>query len=182
MQKTALLVIDMQKGFDESYWGSRNNPTCEKNVELLISTFREKKLEVIHIKHDSLEENSPLRADCDGNDYKEEALPLENEKQFSKNVNSAFIGTSLKEYLEQKAINSLVIVGLTTDHCISTSTRMAGNFGFDVKLISDATATFNRMGCDGVMREAEEMHRVNLTSLNGEFCKVLSTQELLDEL
>ena len=51
MNKTGLIVIDMQKGFDDPYWGKRNNPTAEQNAALLISKFRENNLPVIHIKH-----------------------------------------------------------------------------------------------------------------------------------
>ncbi|MDK1027617.1 MAG: cysteine hydrolase, partial [Actinomycetota bacterium] len=33
---TALIVVDVQKGFDDvSYWGPRNNPDCESNIGLL---------------------------------------------------------------------------------------------------------------------------------------------------
>jgi nicotinamidase-related amidase len=94
-------------------------------------------------------------------------------------VNSAFIGTGLEEYLNENGLDSLVIVGLTTDHCVSTSTRMAGNLGFDVTLVSDATATFDRKDASGEHISAEDMHRVNLASLNGEFCIVKTTDEVL---
>ncbi len=177
--KKCLLVIDMQKGLDDSSFGKRNNPSLEQNVELLIAKFRKDKLDIIHIKHCSLEANSPLKEGEEGNQYKKEATPLSEEKQFKKTVNSAFIGTELETYLHKQNIKSLVIVGLTTDHCVSTTTRMAANLGFDVELVSDATATFERKSYDGTFYDAEQMHKINLASLHGEFCNVVKTKSLI---
>jgi len=179
MNRTALLVIDVQKGFDDPSWGARNNSGAETNIALLLSQWRKHELPVIHIRHCSIEPDSPLRPELPGNEFKEEAQPLPEEKQFSKSVNSAFIGTGLEQYLREQAISSLVIVGLTTDHCVSTSTRMAGNLGFDVTLISDATATFDRAGYDGALYSADDIHKINLVSLDGEFCTVRSTEEVM---
>ena len=93
-------------------------------------------------------------------------------------MNSAFIGTDLKERLDNEKITKLVIVGLTTDHCVSTTTRMAGNFGFDTFLVSDATATFNKKGIDGKNFSAGLIHETALASLNGEFATVVTTDFL----
>ncbi len=182
MRKTALLLIDVQKGFDDPCWGKRNNPDAESNIALLLSEWRKHDLPIIHIMHCSVEPNSPLHPELPGNEFKEEARPLPKEKQFTKSVNSAFIGTGLEKYLQEHDIASLVIVGLTTDHCVSTSTRMAANLGFTVTLITDATATFDRKGYDGVMYLADDIHKINLVSLNGEFCIVRSTEEVLKEI
>ena len=180
--KTALLLIDIQKGFDDPSWGKRNNPQAELNMQLLLLAWRKHELPVIHVRHCSTEPNSVLRPEHPGNEFKKETQPLPTEKQFSKTVNSAFIGTGLEQHLNDLGYSNLVIVGLTTDHCISTTTRMAANLGFRVTLVSDATATFDRVGHDGAFYSADEMHRVNLASLNGEFCMVRSSQELLNEI
>ncbi len=182
MRKTALLVIDVQKAFDDPSWGRRNNPDAESNIALLLSEWRKHELPIIHVRHCSVAPNSPLHPEHAGNEFKEEAQPLPEEKQFSKSVNSAFIGTELEKYLQEHDISSLVVVGLTTDHCVSTTTRMAANLGFNVTLIADATATFDREGHDGVMYSADEIHKINLASLNGEFCVVRSTREALQAI
>ena len=178
----ALLVIDVQKGLAEPSLGQRNNPQAESNMVTLLTAWRERSMPVIHLRHCSTEEHSPLRPELPGNAFKDEVLPHGDESVFSKTVNSAFIGTGLESHLRSAAIDELVIIGLTTDHCVSASTRMASDLGFEVTLISDATATFERIGYDGNHYSGEQIHRINLVSLDGEFCRVRSTEEVLDSI
>ncbi len=178
----ALLIIDVQQGLADPKLGLRNNPGAEANMARLLQVFRERGLPVIHIRHDSTGTDSPLRPELPGNAFKNEVLPRDGEPVLRKQVNSAFIGTDLEARLRADGIGELVVVGLTTDHCVSASTRMASDLGFDVTLVADATATFERNGCDGEYYSAETMHQVNLASLDGEFCRVRNTAELLAEL
>lgn len=183
-QRPALLLIDLQKGFEDiEYWGGeRNNPQAEKNSAKILNAWREANLPLFHIKHCSLTKGSPLAESHQGNAFIKETAPVDNEPVFKKSVNSAFIGTGLKEELEKENIDAVVVVGLTTDHCISTSTRMAGNLGFKTTLISDATATFNKTGINGEVYSAEEIHLTALASLKDEFATIITTEELLSQL
>ncbi|MDH3694536.1 MAG: isochorismatase family protein [Gammaproteobacteria bacterium] len=122
-----------------------------------------------------------MRPELPGNAIKEESQPLPGEKQFSKTVNRVFMGTGLERYLREHGITSLVVVGLTTDHCVSTSVRMAANLGFNVAVIEDATAAHEHAGHDGTPYSADDIHNINLASLNGEFCVVRSTEEVLKD-
>jgi nicotinamidase-related amidase len=175
----ALLIIDVQKGLSAPSLGLRNNPDAEINIAALLASWREQRRPVVHIRHCSVKPASPLRPELPGNAYKDEVKPLVGEKEFTKTVNSAFVGTGLEQYLRESGISALVIAGLTTDHCVSASTRSASDLGFEVTLVSDATAAFERNGYDGVHYSGEQIHRVNLVSLDGEFCRVVSTSELL---
>lgn len=178
-ERTALLLIDVQKAFDDPYWGKRNNLDAEKNMARLLTAWRAAQRPVIHVKHNSTSPGSPLRPGQPGNDFMDLVTPQAGETVFEKTVNSAFIGTSLEKHLRDNGIRELVIAGLTTDHCVSTTTRMAGNLGFNVTLAGDATATFDRDDGEGRHFSAEEIHRVHLASLDGEFCTVRTTNELM---
>ena len=177
--RTALLVIDVQKGLDGPRLGARNNPDAEQRIADLLAAWRATGRPVIHVQHMSLEPNSPLREGLPGNAIKDEAQPIDGEPLFRKNVNSAFIGTDLEEHLRANGIDSLVMVGLTTDHCISSTARMAGNLGFNVTVVEDATATHERRAADGAHYSADVMHGAALASLHGEFATVQSADDIL---
>jgi nicotinamidase-related amidase len=171
--------VDVQQGLDEPRWGARNNPDAERRIAELLAAWRAAGGPVIHVQHLSLEPDSPLRAELPGNAFKPEAQPLAGEPVFRKHVNSAFIGTGLEAHLRERGIGALVVVGITTNHCVSTTVRMAANLGFAVTVVSDATATFERRGPDGTHYDAALVHGVELATLHGEFATVRTTRDLL---
>ncbi len=178
----ALLLIDVQQAFDNPSWGPRNNPEAESNIARLLEAFRTSGRPVIHVKHDSLEPNSTLRAEAPGNALKPEATPLAGEPLYAKHTNSAFIGTDLEANLRGQGIEGLVIAGFITNHCVSTTARMAGNLGFRATVVSDACATFDFKDGDGSVIPAATMHRVGLAELRSEFAAIQTTDQALASL
>lgn len=178
----ALVIIDVQKGFDDPRWGTRNNADAEENIAILLAGWRETGRPVFHVQHMSTSESSPLHPGQEGNEIKDLVKPERGEPLIQKTVNSSFIGTNLESLLREKHCETLVITGLTTNHCVETTTRMAGNLGFNTYLVSDATATFNRTGPDGRVYTADEIQAVSLANLNEEFATIISTKQVLDGL
>jgi nicotinamidase-related amidase len=170
-----LLVIDVQQGFDDPRWGPRNNPQAEDNIGVLLEDWRFMGVPIVHIHHDSTPPDSAFRPGSPGNAPKPVAIPRENETLYRKAVNSAFIGTDLETDLRAKGVGTLVVVGLTMNHCVSTTARMAGNLGFKTYVVADATATFARADLQCRMRSAAEVHAAALGDLVGEFATVVET-------
>jgi nicotinamidase-related amidase len=179
---SALLLIDVQEGFHDSYWGPRNNPMAEEKIARLLAAWRRANKPVIHIQHESSNPSSPLAPQQPGFGFMPIAVPKAGESVFQKRVNSAFIGTPLEAHLRSREISSLVIAGFTTDHCVSTTTRMAANLGFEVFLISDATATFDKSGPDGKVYSADDVHAISLASLHGEFATVFDANAAINRV
>ena len=176
MAAPTLIVIDVQRAFDDPSWGERNNPDAERNVARAIEAWRERGAPLIHVRHESEGLFAPGSKSAE---FKPEALPLAQEPVLTKDVNSAFIGTDLEERLRADGARNVAIVGLTTDHCVSTTVRMAANLGFETWVLEDATATYARRTPDGELIPAETMHRTALASLHDEFAEVLETDEAL---
>jgi nicotinamidase-related amidase len=196
MTKKALVLIDVQHGFDpalhENFWGPRNNPDCEENIKLLLDVVRATSgsgsgatttttTQVIHVVHDSLLPDSPLNPTTNpaGNSMLFDAL--EGEPVFRKSVNSSFIGTELEPFLRIHGITDLICVGLTTDHCVNTTVRMGSNLGFACTIVADATACHARLDYAGKLWDAQLIHDAALASLShgNEFCDVKLTKDLI---
>ena len=178
-ERTALILVDVQKGLDDPSQGQRSNPDAETRMAELLADWRARQAPIIHIRHCSTETDSKLRPELPGNAFKDEVMPEAGEIVFEKSVNSAFVGTGLEDYLRRQGIERVVIVGLTADHCVSATTRSASDLGFEVTLVADATAAFERTGYDGRHYSGDDIHRVSLVSLDGEFCRVLATRDIL---
>ena len=174
-----LLVIDVQQAFHDAKWGARNNPEAEQNVAKLIQVWRQQQGLIIFIQHRSNDPESVFYPAQSGYAFMPEAQPLKHEAVITKLENSAFIGTELEARLREMSARSVVVVGLTTDHCVSTTTRMGANLGFNMTVVSDATATFEREDHVGKRYTAQEIHDVQLASLYREFADILTTQQVL---
>ena len=182
--RTALVVIDVQRAFDE--WEAagkrRNNPDAVARIADLLAAFRAAHALVLHVRHQGTASTSSFRPEGTGYPVKDEARERAGEPVIVKQVNSAFIGTDLDARLRAADIRTVVICGATTNHCVETTTRMAGNLGFDAWLVRDATWTFDRVGPDGDEHSAESIHGMTLSNLNDEFARIVWTAEVVAAL
>jgi nicotinamidase-related amidase len=178
--KPTLVVVDVQRAFDDPYWGERNNPDAEANVARLLAAWRAAQAPVIHVRHRVTDPDPEWHFFHEGDpgfEFKPEAMPVGDEPVLTKGVNSAFIGTDLEDRLHAAGATTVVIAAITTDHCGSTTARMSGNLGFETWFVGDACATFDREGPDGEYFPADLMHRTALASLHDEFAEVITTDE-----
>lgn len=175
----ALIVIDIQRAIDHPRWGQRNNLGAEKNVAALLQAWRSSRRPIYHIRHDSTEPESHYRPGQPGNEFKPEVQPLPGETVIPKRTNSAFIGTDLEARLRAAQQNLLIVTGVITNNSVETTVRMAGNLGFETFLVEDACFTFARKDWSGTLRSAPEVHAMSLANLDGEYCMVTRTAEVL---
>lgn len=177
---TALVVVDVQRGFDDAaWWGPRNNPDCETNIAALLARWRATGRPVVFVQHDSQTPDSPLRPGQPGHDLKP-VITGDPDVLVRKSVNSSFHGTpDLHRWLRNRAVDAIVVCGITTNHCCETTARVGANLGYQVLFPLDATHTFDRTGPDGTVVAAEKLSYVTGVNLHQEFATVLSTADLL---
>ncbi|KAI8813137.1 putative isochorismatase family hydrolase [Cladochytrium replicatum] len=192
---TCLLVVDVQEGLNHpTYYGSsRSNPSFDSNLNKLLAAFRAaaaanpSAFTVIHVHHHSRWPESPLHLinSPAGVGAMACSKPDGDELVLTKDVNSAFIGTPLESVLKERGVTRLVIVGLTMEHCVTTTTRMAKNLGVtdrvdsasgkkvegEVILVEDAVAAFGAGKFD-----AQTIHDVHIESIRNEFANIMSTE------
>lgn len=167
--------------FDDKKWGERNNLNAEENTSKILQLWREKGFTVIYIKHKSDNLRSVFHPDNEGYAVKDIVKPIDGEVIITKKVNSSFIGTNLEDYLKENKIETVIITGLTTPHCVSTTARMSANLGFNTYLVSDAAAAFGMKDQNGTYYDAEMIHNISLATLHDEFATILTTEQLMND-
>ncbi|GAA1184929.1 cysteine hydrolase family protein [Nesterenkonia xinjiangensis] len=178
---TALIVVDVQQGFrDAEHWGRRGNPDSEQNIHRLLQAWRDVKMPVVLVSHASTDPDSPLHPSHQGHQL-EEIVEGSADLHVVKSVNSSFHGTpDLDAWLRAAGIETIVVCGISTNHCCETTARVGGNLGHRVLFALDATHSFDRTGPDGRVLTAEQLMQATATNLHGEFATVVSTEELLE--
>ncbi|MET0590151.1 MAG: cysteine hydrolase family protein [Naasia sp.] len=179
---SALLVIDMQQGFADPFWGRRDNPLAEENAARIIDGWRASRRPIVMVTHASRDPRSPLHPDSAGHRLIDDLAGIEPALRITKSVNSAFYGApDLHEWLGRAGIQQVVVIGIQTNMCNETTARMAGNLGYDVLFVIDAMHTFDVEGPDGSIVTAEELTRATAASLHGGgFARVVRTDDVLD--
>ena len=177
--RTALIPIDVQCGFDFPPWPARNNPAMEANGLRLLDAWRRAGLPLIHVRHDSVMPESPLRPDHPGNAFREGFEPRDGEAVVAKSVNAVFIGTDLDLRLRRLGASGVVLFGISTDMCVSTTARVANNLGYRTIVVGDACACFDLVDGEGRVVAAEDIALAHLATLRAEFAEVVGTDELI---
>jgi len=177
----ALIVIDVQQGFDDPAWGARDNPDAEANIGRLVTAWADASRPIVLVRHDSASPGSPLGVGSPGNALKDVVADAPHDLFVTKQVNSAFYGEpDLHAWLQDRGIRQLVITGIQTNMCVETTARMGGNLGYEVTLPIDATHTFDLAGPGGVRLTASELARATAVNLEGGgFARVVTTDEVL---
>jgi nicotinamidase-related amidase len=175
-----LLLIDVQQGFDDPSWGRRNNPEADTNIAALREAFTDTGWPVVYVKHDSTDPASPLHPSHPGNQLKTYLAEIEPDLLVSKHVNSSFHGSpDMHSWLQARGATSIVVAGITTNHCCETTARVAGNLGYDVWFALDATHTFDRVGPLGYRATAHQLAAATAVNLHREFGRVVNTEHVL---
>ncbi len=183
LSRHALVVVDVQEGFHDPSWGTRNNPAFADNLSLLLGAWSVAGLPLVYVRHDSDDPGSPLHPGQPGNDFQPLLADTTPDLLVTKHVNSCFHGTpDLHAWLTEHDVAGFVLAGITTNHCCETTARVGGNLGYDVRFVLDATHTFDRSGPDGTTMTADELARATATNLHGEFASLVTSHEIVASL
>ena len=139
MKDTVLLVVDLQT------WLVQQHPYNERNVirniQHLLACCREKGTEVVYVRHDD-GPGSDLERNTDGWQIHHEIAP-QGERVFDKEYNSAFRHTGLKEYLDGRNIQNIILVGMQTEYCIDATLKAAFEYGYTIIIPEETNTTFD---------------------------------------
>ena len=182
MAATALVVIDLQRGFDDPEWGRRSNPAAEENAARLIDIWRGRSQPIVFVQHDSRMKGSPLSPDHPGHQFKPQVTG-QPDLLVHKSVHSAFHGKpDLHLWLRSRGVDAIVICGVQTNFCCETTARVGSDLGYKTTFVLDATYTFDQRAGDGSTIVAEDLMRVTAANLDPEFGRVLTTLEIEHEM
>lgn len=140
MSNIVLLVVDVQTALIKEH--PYNELKVIDNIKRLIHAARENQKEVIYVRHND-EKGEELEYGTDGWQIYHEIVPENKERIFDKQFNSAFIKTGLKEYLDSKKVDTIILVGLQTEYCIDATCKSAFEHGYKVIIPEDTNTTFD---------------------------------------
>ena len=174
IENTALLVIDIQDSFKYSpaRWASRNNPRFEENVTALLGAWRAASRPLFFVLH--TDPDPGFRRSDPELRLMDFLGRRESEPLILKNTRNAFTSTDLQARLDAAGIRRVAVIGISTEQCCETTTRVAADLGYEVDFVTEATATFpiGDLSTDAIVERTEAV-------LRGRFARIVTVQEAL---
>ena len=170
-----LLVVDTQKLITNSDLYNFN--TFENAVKTLIAAARENNVEVIYVRHDD-GNGAELTRGTEGFEIYAGFEPKQGEKIFDKTVNSSFKDTGLLEYLKEKDVRTVVVVGLQTDYCIDATIKCGFEHGFKMIVPENANSTFD----NDFMTGEQSYKYYNEFMWKGRYAECISVEEMIKRM
>lgn len=175
----ALVLIDLQRCMADPACPPRNHPQAEARAARLLAAWRASGRPVIHVRHLSLDPASGFRPGQAGAEFQPAFTPLAGEHVVDKHVTDAFAASGLERHLHVRGITHLVFAGVASNYSVEATVRSAGCLGFHATVAADACFTFDRPDLDGRARTADDLHRVAMANLSGEYAAVRTSDDIL---
>ena len=170
-----LLVVDAQRLITTPDLYNFN--AFENAVKSLIAAAREHDVEVIYVRHDD-GAGTELTKGTSGFEIYEGFSSQSGEKIFDKTVNSAFKGTGLLEYLRERNVQTVAVVGLQTDYCIDATIKCGFEHGFKMIVPENANSTF-----DNAFMTGEQSYKYyNEFMWKGRYAECISVEEMIKRM
>lgn len=179
-QSTALIVIDFQL---EYFNGGRlpipDGHAAMSKARQLVGFADVHRMPVFHVQHIGPAGGPLFAQDGERVAFHPQIQPAPHHQVVQKTTASSFASTDLHAQLRERKIRTLIICGLMTHMCVSTTSRDAKPLGYQVLVPGDACATRDIDAWDGGTIGHAELHRAALTELSDSFAEVLTTERIL---
>lgn len=167
----ALLIIDMQNFVKERIQqGVDYFPQNSfENMTSVIEKFRTSGTPVIHVRHQTPEQGSPLHHSSPSSQPLDAFQERADEPVFIKHTSSAFSSTGLLAYLQEARIAEVVVIGAVAGFCVNSTVRMGADLGLKMTVLKDAVLSFE---LESHQLSAKAIHDVTLGLLDAGFAQV----------
>lgn len=177
---TALLVIDFQNEYFTGKMPIPDGMAALNNAKRLIAFADQHKMPVFHVQHVTPAGTPIFAIDGDTVAIHKDIQPAAHHTLVQKSSVSVFPTTDIDARLKAAGIKTLIISGLMTHACVSGAARDASPAGYDVIVVSDASATRDIDAPGGGVIAHDVLHRTALTTVADTFGDVLSTAAVLE--
>lgn len=172
MSNIVLMVVDVQNALIKKH--PYNEQKVIENIKKLILTARGNEKEVLYVRHDD-GKGTELEQSTDGWQIYNDIAPNSSEFIVEKEYNSAFHKTELREYLESKEIDTIILVGLQTEYCIDATLKSAFDYEYKIIIPKETNTTFDNEYLSG-----EKLYEFyNYKIWNKRFANVLSMDDVI---
>jgi nicotinamidase-related amidase len=176
---TAVLAVDIQQSFPcTTYWREDDVPAFRDAVLRVLQAAADRGWPVVRILHQ--ENNDGPFGPAAGLARPLEWMPEDVAVTFRKGVHNAFTDTALESWLRERGIRRVVVIGIRTEQCCETTTRVASDLGFEVDFVTEATLTFPMVhAASGRRYDVDEIKQRTELVLDGRFARIRSVDAVV---